>query len=335
MNVIVPIKNKAYVDVFADAGADEFYGSCIYVPWDKQFDSNIEYNRRGNYGDRANFPDERELLETVSLSARRGIPFYLTANALRITDAQAECLRPLLRNFREAGGYGVIISDISMIQAVREQSLEVIISSCAEVINGASASFYRDLGCERIILPRNITLDEIAAIKNQVPELQYEVFFLNSGCRFTDGNCLGSHKKAMGELCQYCDRHSEGAEPLVPQPLSAEKRKQVGNNEVAYASLLQKACAFCSLYELCNVADSIKIVERAASEEKILWQLQMTKQLLCTAEDCCSGLEYRMRMTFPKDAQRRCRGFLNCYYRTDLAVAREEEVKLSIVLDTI
>jgi len=315
MNVIVPIKNKDYVDIFANAGADEFYGSCVYEAWERHFGTYTEFNRRGNYGIKANCT-EKEFFEIVSHSANRGLPFYLTMNALRITDEQVDYLFPLLENFHNAGGYGVIISDISLIDAVKKLDLKIVISSCAEVINSTAAAYYRDLGCDRIILPRTMTIEEINSIKKNVPELQYEVFFLNSGCRFTDGNCLCSHKKPMGELCKYCDENAEGFYERFSHSLTEEK--ELIENEVYFAGLLQKACAFCSLYDLYSVADSIKIVERVADEEKILWQLKLTKHLVKVAEQSTSTRDYLMHMRFPDDSHKRCQKLLNCYYRTDL-----------------
>lgn len=321
MKVIVPIKNIEYVDPYCHAGADEFYGSCIIDGWETVFGTNAEYNRRGNFGNKANSPDEESFLGLVSYVASKNKHFHLALNALALSDNQIDFLVPFFRRFQQAGGYAIIVTDLSLFTAVKDCGLKVVVSSCAEVTNFSTAEYYKNLGVERIILPRDLTIDEIISIRKKVSDIEYEVFFLNSGCRFSDGNCLGHHGGSKGELCRYCD---ENVFDYYPINMSSISYQAITENGKDYSHLLKKACSFCSLYELIGKADSLKIVGRAAKESKILKQLELAKQNIEIAYQCSSEEEYLMRMYYPEKAEQRCLSLMNCYYRSDMIKHLEE-----------
>ena len=318
LKIIAPIKKEGLVDRFIDAGADELYGSCVLSAWQEKYGTQIEYNRRGNYGDRANCENEESFFKLVTKSAKRYTPFYLTVNALKISEQQADDLLPLLKNFKEAGGYGVIISDLSMIERIKFYDLAIVASSCMEVNNSLSAQFYRDLGCERIILPRNLTISEMESITQKVPDVEYEVFYMNSGCRFTDGNCLGIHASAYGELCRYCDNNTEFFYKKSMNGISVVKDEKLYNSEIKFSKLLRKACSICSIYDLSRFANSLKIVERVADEKKILSQIELAQKNIDIALQCDSTESYLEKVQYPEDTEKRCNYFYNCYYRTDM-----------------
>ena len=73
MKLIVPIKNSKYLDTFIECGADEFYGGYIDSEWEHIYGRFIEYNRRGNYGKKANFESEDEFFKMVSECSKRHV----------------------------------------------------------------------------------------------------------------------------------------------------------------------------------------------------------------------------------------------------------------------
>ena len=135
------------------------------------------------------------------MSMQYEVPFYLTVNALRITESQRTILMEILKDFQRIGGERVIISDLSLLRPIINMGLKVTVSSCANIRNQYSVQLLKDAGCERIIFPRDLTLEEIVDIKSAVSDMEYEVFLMNSGCKFSDGNCLGLHGSENGALC--------------------------------------------------------------------------------------------------------------------------------------
>lgn len=320
MKIIAPVKTAEYLQKYKEAGAGEFYGGILDERWQMEFGRYIEYNRRGSYAQKANCTDWDELQKMVQLSLEYETPFYLTVNALRITEKQMEILSKILEDYRKIGGQRVIISDLSLLTVLRDMGLKAAISSCANVRNQYSAEMLRELGCERIIFPRDITIEEITEIKKEVPEMEYEVFLANSGCKFSDGNCLGLHGSEVGALCDYCRKVSPEYYRANHKQLSRQEKSHLEEQSYTYNRLFRHACAQCALYQLKECVDSVKIVGRAAVEEKILEDICLTKRNLTLAKVCKSNKEYLEKVIRPEGGKW-CKDYTNCYYRTDMVKA--------------
>lgn len=328
MKLILPIKNTDYLDIFIENGADEFYGGYIDTKWEEAYGSYIEYNRRGNYGKRANFDSEKVFYETVSMCAKREKLFYLTLNALKITDEQRQILAQMLERFKNAGGYGVIFSDPVMLEDIQHYGLQPVVSSCAGVTNHYIADFYKKQGCTRIIFPRDITLGEMRRITEEIPDMEYEMFFMNSGCRFTDSNCLGLHGTKEKALCEYCDRYPIEFYGRNGKTIDEAAVSKLTKKQEEFRQLWSKTCACCNLYDVKDYIHSLKIVGRAASEEKLLNQLRLARKNVDFAKNCTSRREYLEYMERPENSQKLCKFYLNCYYRTDMIREEKQQQKL-------
>ena len=86
----------------------------------------------------------------------------------------------------------LIMSDPGLIMMVRERWPEVPIhlSVQANTMNYASVKFWHSVGIERIILSRELSLDEIEEIRQQCPEMELEVFVHGALCMAYSGRCL-------------------------------------------------------------------------------------------------------------------------------------------------
>lgn len=238
-------------------------------------------------------------------------------NALRITEKQIDILASLLNDYRKIGGEKVIISDLSLLGFVKDMGLKATISSCVGVRNQYTVQMLKSLGCERIIFPRDITLDEVAMIKKMVPDMEYEVFLSNSGCKFSDGNCLGLHGSEVGALCDYCRKTKPAFYRTDYDALSNQEKEYLEGQSYTYNHLLMHACAQCALYQMKGCVDSLKIVGRAANEEKICSDISLAKKNLLIAEACTSNEEYLQKVVPPNEGKW-CTDYMNCYYRADM-----------------
>ncbi len=86
----------------------------------------------------------------------------------------------------------LIMSDPGLIMMVREKwpDIPVHLSVQANVVNYASVKFWHTQGIERVILSRELSLDEIEEIRFQVPEMELEVFVHGALCIAYSGRCL-------------------------------------------------------------------------------------------------------------------------------------------------
>ncbi|MBQ5568667.1 MAG: U32 family peptidase, partial [Oscillospiraceae bacterium] len=110
---------------------------------------------------RAAFDDER-LEKAVSFAHSKGKKVYVTVNSFAFNDEIAECA-DYARFLRDVGADAAIISDIGVLSAFREAApeLEAHVSTQANTMNYAAAMVYRSMGAKRIVLARELSLDEI------------------------------------------------------------------------------------------------------------------------------------------------------------------------------
>jgi len=86
----------------------------------------------------------------------------------------------------------LIMSDPGLIMLVREHfpEMQIHLSVQANAINWATVKFWKDYGLSRVILSRELSLEEIEEIQTQVPDIELEVFVHGALCMAYSGRCL-------------------------------------------------------------------------------------------------------------------------------------------------
>ncbi|MNY94864.1 putative protease YhbU precursor [compost metagenome] len=86
----------------------------------------------------------------------------------------------------------LIMSDPGLIMMVREHfpDMDVHLSVQANAINWATVKFWKNMGLARVILSRELSIDEIEEIKQQVPDMEIEVFVHGALCMAYSGRCM-------------------------------------------------------------------------------------------------------------------------------------------------
>jgi len=86
----------------------------------------------------------------------------------------------------------LIMSDPGLIMLVREAfpQMPIHLSVQANAVNWATVKFWQQMGLTRVILSRELSLDEIAEIRQQVPEMEIEIFVHGALCMAYSGRCL-------------------------------------------------------------------------------------------------------------------------------------------------
>ena len=119
------------------------------------------------------------------------IKTYLTTNIL-VYDSELQDLENLISEAKDAGIDAIITHDLATIQIAKRYNVDFHISTQANVSNIESARFYEELGAERIILARELSLKQIKLIKHLLNKTKIECFVHGSMCTSISGRCYFS-----------------------------------------------------------------------------------------------------------------------------------------------
>jgi putative protease len=126
-------------------------------------------------------------------------------------EADVRALPSALERLAQLPIDAVIIADIGLIDTVRRAlpDVELHLSTQANCTNSAAARVYHRLGFSRVIPARELSLDEVKAIKDAVPELGVEVFVHGAMCMAYSGRCFMSNYLTgrganQGDCAQSC-----------------------------------------------------------------------------------------------------------------------------------
>jgi putative protease len=121
--------------------------------------------------------NNNSLIEDIEYCHRMDKKIYVTANILP-PNRKLESFKKSLAIMAEAEPDGIIMSDPGMIQYVRKEfpDLPVHLSVQTNTINWMSVAFWRDQGVKRIILSRELSIQELQEIHTQVPDMELESF---------------------------------------------------------------------------------------------------------------------------------------------------------------
>jgi putative protease len=167
-----------------------------------------------------------ELNNVVEFCHKNGLKVYLTTNIL-IYDNELSLLREIIKRSKEAEVDAVIVHDVAAIQIAKEINVPFHISTQCNVSNSLSAKFYENLGAERIILARELSLEKIKEIKRNLIKTKVETFIHGAMCTSVSGRCYfsqdicGTEEKSAnrGNCEQPCRRRwwlrEEGGEEYI------------------------------------------------------------------------------------------------------------------------
>ena len=138
-----------------------------------------------------NFSPE-ELSEAVEYAHQRGVKVYLTVNTMP-REGEYELLKEYFAKLKSISVDALIIADIGVLMLAKEMlpNVEIHISTQANTVSAADCRAWHALGAKRVVLARELTLEEIKAIKSNIPkELEIECFIHGSMCISYSGRCL-------------------------------------------------------------------------------------------------------------------------------------------------
>lgn len=195
---------------------------------------------------------------------------YLTLNVIS-HNKDLEGVDEYIQSLDEAGVDAFIVSDPGIFQKVKTlaPSKEIHISTQANITNTATVEFWKSLGADRVILARELSLEEIKEIRDEVKDsIMIEAFVHGAMCMSYSGRCLLSNfmtgrSANMGDCahpCRYKYYLMEETRPGEYYPITEDEKG-------SYIMNSKDLCMINHIPELVEAGvDSFKIEGRVKSE---------------------------------------------------------------------
>ena len=197
------------MEILAPAGNEQSLVAAVRSGADAVYLGTGAFNARRNAD---NFRDN-SLTDAVNYCHGRGVKVYVTLNTL-IRDEELPAFLTAAREVAEAGPDGVIVQDLAVVQVLKTicPDLPLVGSTQMSVHNAAGVRALEDLGFSRVVLARELTLEEIKRIRAET-KAELEVFIHGALCMSVSGMCyysamMGERSGNRGLCAQPCRLNS-------------------------------------------------------------------------------------------------------------------------------
>jgi putative protease len=201
----------------------------------------------------------QRLAESIDTVHSQNKKIYITANILP-HNSKIKTFVKDIAPLAEMRPDAFIMADPGLIMLVREKwpDQPIHLSVQANTVNYAAVKFWQAVGVERIILSRELSLDEVAEIRQQCPQIELEVFVHGALCMAYSGRCLLSgyinHRDANQGTCTNACRwkykpvastehHSGDLQAIPDEPASPSGTGDIKRMLVAEMGRPDKAIA--------------------------------------------------------------------------------------------
>ncbi len=197
------------IELLAPAGDWERLEMAVAYGADAVYLAGTTFGMRSFAG---NFSPEA-LKKAVAFCKARGVDAHVTCNTMPRNDEVAR-LPQWLELLEEAGVTAAILADVGVLALAKKYapSVKIHISTQASIVNYQAARAWHELGADRVILARELSLPEIAEIRAKTPRaLEIETFAHGAMCVSYSGRCLlsnymtgrDSNRGACAQPCRY------------------------------------------------------------------------------------------------------------------------------------
>jgi putative protease len=137
-----------------------------------------------------------------------GVKVYVTVNTI-LYDDELEATRQLLQDLETAGVDAILVQDMAVLQLASGTSLTLHASTQTDNRTSEKVRWLKSLGFSRAVLARELSVEEIAKIHEDMPEMELEVFVHGALCVSYSGLCYASQhcfrrSANRGECAQFC-----------------------------------------------------------------------------------------------------------------------------------
>lgn len=191
LELLAPAKNLECGIAAIDHGAD-----AVYIGAD-------HFGARAAAGNSTD-----DIARLCSYAHQFGARVYVTVNTI-VYDNEIDSVRSLLKRIGEAGADAILVQDMALVSMLSDIGLEMHASTQTDNRTADKVEWLRGLGFKRVVLARELSVDEIAEIHAKHPDVELEVFVHGALCVSYSGQCYASQycfqrSANRGECAQFC-----------------------------------------------------------------------------------------------------------------------------------
>ena len=178
------------MELLAPAGGMEQLECAVHFGADAVYLAGKRFGMRR----RASNFDDAGIASAVKFAHEHGVKVFVTANTL-MKDGDVAALPDFFAMLQNAGVDAAIVSDMGALSVCKRTApkLELHLSTQASCMNAEAAKAYYDLGVSRVVVAREMSLSDIARMRQSIPDdLEIEAFVHGAMCMAYSGRCLMS-----------------------------------------------------------------------------------------------------------------------------------------------
>jgi len=200
------IENRK-VELLAPAGDLEKLKIAVLYGADAVYIGGEEYGLRAKA---KNFTEE-QMKEGINFAHEHGAKVYVTAN-IYAHNSDFDGMADYFKKIEKLGADALIISDLGVFSVAREAvpNMEIHVSTQANNTNYRSANMWYNLGARRVVVARELSMNEIHTVREKIPaDMDIEAFVHGAMCISYSGRCLlsnylSSRDANKGECVHAC-----------------------------------------------------------------------------------------------------------------------------------
>lgn len=226
--------NKKKVELLAPAGSFDGMKAAINAGADAVYIGGLLFGARAY----ANNLDTQALKEAIDYAHLHGKNLYLTVNTLLKNQELNKQLYDYIKEYYEHGLDAVIVQDIGVFQFIKENFPDLAIHASTQmtICGVEGAKLLKELGAERVVTARELSLNELKEIHEEV-DIEIESFVHGALCYCYSGQCLlssfiGGRSGNRGRCAQPC---------RLPYKVMRDN-KQVNSNKETYVLSPKDMC---------------------------------------------------------------------------------------------
>ena len=310
------------IEVLSPAGDFESLKSAIFYGADAVYLGGLIFGMRAGA---KNFSYDM-LEKAISLAHENDVKIYLTCNTIPTND-EADELKDFLKKSEEIGVDALIVADLGTIFEVKKLNLKVPlhISTQFGVVNYKTANALYELGAKRVVLARELSLEDIKKIRKNIPkDLELECFVHGAVCMSFSGRCLISSYLTNRDANRgHCAQPCRWKYHLVEEKRPGEYYSVVEDEKGSYILNCKDLCLIDYLDRLYYAGVcSFKIEGRSKSSYYVSIITNAYKMATNVLKDSiANGKEYKL----PKEVKNEVYTVSHRHYHTGFLFGRPQD----------